>query len=251
MPMRSPKQAAAFTLVEMLLVVSIIVILIAMLLPSLARSKFNARSAICQSHKRQITNGFVNYAMDWDKWYPARFPEKSTHDHPFWWSAGGLDMHEVPEKYFGSANGNKPPEVLLCPIAPDAIWGVDIPWPLSGIYRTNVCVTAGWDWSTSTPSAALPMLPLNQMPQRMGQVPHRPVTFDLIEYMTGNAPTMNGWVLSHTQNPSYHYRSPNNPEAPPPDPIPFGMGDGSVILSRDLEPYYLDDGFGQKFWAAP
>jgi prepilin-type N-terminal cleavage/methylation domain-containing protein len=245
--------ANAFTLIEMLVVVSIIVLLIAMLLPSLGKMRHEARSVKCATNKRLIATGLSRYAQNNHSYYPLRWRQTSSYNHPFWWGKKNatLDMHEIAEEISGGSPGvNLPPAALLCEIAPKAIWGIDIPWPLTNIYRTNVAVTGGWDWRTATGSACVPMLPLDQMPLRSNQAVDRPVAFDLIEHMTGNSGSYSGWVIGHQSNPAYHVRNANGPEASPPDAIPFAFGDGSVRMTNELEPYYLDPGWGIKHWAA-
>src|SRR5579864_6908301 len=52
----------AFTIVELLVVIGIILLLVAMLLPSLSRAYEVARRTTCQSNLRQLTAAFVRYA---------------------------------------------------------------------------------------------------------------------------------------------------------------------------------------------
>jgi prepilin-type N-terminal cleavage/methylation domain-containing protein len=246
------KYRQAFTLIEMLVVVSIIVLLLSLLLPSLGKMRYEARSVKCATKKMQIATGLSRYAQNNRSYYPLRWRQTSSYNHPFWWGKpnSNLDLHEVAEDLFGQTAGDRPPDALICDIEPKAIWGVDLPWPLANIYRTNVAVTGGWDWRTATASACVPLLGLDQMPLRSNQAVNRPVAFDLIEHMTGNSNSYSGWVIGHQQNSAYHVRSANNPEASPPDVIPFAYGDGSVRLTNDLEPFYLDPGWGIKHWAA-
>jgi len=54
----------AFTLIELLVVVAIIAVLIALLLPSLAKARDAAKAAVCGSHFQQFSLGFMQYAND-------------------------------------------------------------------------------------------------------------------------------------------------------------------------------------------
>ncbi len=56
------RRGTAFTLVELLVVISIIALLMAMMLPVLGQARAAARAAACLSNLRQIWLGFANYA---------------------------------------------------------------------------------------------------------------------------------------------------------------------------------------------
>lgn len=60
----------AFTLMELLVVISLIVLLIAMLTPSLKQAKRNATDTKCASNMRSSTIAFVSYAGDNQQLFP-------------------------------------------------------------------------------------------------------------------------------------------------------------------------------------
>jgi prepilin-type N-terminal cleavage/methylation domain-containing protein len=56
----------AFTLVELLVVISIIALLLAMLMPALQKAREQARRVVCGSGMKQISATFVLYSMDYN-----------------------------------------------------------------------------------------------------------------------------------------------------------------------------------------
>src|SRR6476620_9325305 len=61
--LRTHDQRAAFTLVELLVVIGIIAILIAILLPTLNRARESAKRTQCLSNLRQLHTALVLYAQ--------------------------------------------------------------------------------------------------------------------------------------------------------------------------------------------
>ncbi len=66
-------QSAAFSLVELLVVIAVVAILAALLLPALSRSREKAKEARCASNLKQIYSGFLLYQSDNDGRFPAGF----------------------------------------------------------------------------------------------------------------------------------------------------------------------------------
>jgi prepilin-type N-terminal cleavage/methylation domain-containing protein/prepilin-type processing-associated H-X9-DG protein len=62
-----------FTLVELLVVISIIAVLSAMLFPVVARTKEAARKTTCISNLRQLGMAAHMYSQDWDEWMPRDY----------------------------------------------------------------------------------------------------------------------------------------------------------------------------------
>lgn len=62
-----------FTLIEMLVVISIIALLIALLMPSIKRSRESARAVNCLSNQRQVLLGIAHYAEDYLGTVPASY----------------------------------------------------------------------------------------------------------------------------------------------------------------------------------
>jgi competence protein ComGC len=72
-PTRRRPGLAAFTLVELLVVVGIIALLISILLPALNRARESANSVVCQSNLRQLYLGCTFYAQDHKGYFPAQY----------------------------------------------------------------------------------------------------------------------------------------------------------------------------------
>jgi prepilin-type N-terminal cleavage/methylation domain-containing protein len=71
------KTKRAFTLVELLVVISIIAILLAVLIPAMNRAKETAKRIICSNQQKQIALGLNTYVNDYDglmPWYGGKDP---------------------------------------------------------------------------------------------------------------------------------------------------------------------------------
>lgn len=71
----------AFTLVELLVVISIIALLLAILMPSLSRAREQAKKVVCGSNLHQVTLGLHTYAADYNGRLPLiRYWSQATQD---------------------------------------------------------------------------------------------------------------------------------------------------------------------------
>ena len=106
----------AFTLVELLVVIGIIVVLIAILLPVLRKARESANAVVCQSNMRQIHMAFMLFASDHQDRLPgSRWDRLNAVEWKRDWLTGDSDR-------FADAPGKgtiyrylRSPKVYLCP----------------------------------------------------------------------------------------------------------------------------------------
>ncbi len=151
----------AFTLIELLIVISIIALLLAILVPALASARSSARTVMCSSNLRSLTTAWTLYANDFaDRAMPLAYTS-SQDVGPFgtaryWWGSHGSST-TPPDFERGfihpyldtSLAANS---VLECPAQ---AWGTFLPqgpgarWPTSTYgyngYYLSPAKTPGWD----------------------------------------------------------------------------------------------------------
>ena len=72
---------AAFTLIEILVVIAIIAILAAILFPVFARARENARRSSCQSNLKQSSLAVIQYTQDYDERFPLGLTADASGNH--------------------------------------------------------------------------------------------------------------------------------------------------------------------------
>lgn len=96
---RMMERPAGFTLVELLVVISIIALLIALLLPSLAGARDQSRAVICRSNMRQVVLAQTYYAADDHK---GQLPGTATHPRGLDWCGKNNNLLQgVPPPFNG------------------------------------------------------------------------------------------------------------------------------------------------------
>lgn len=69
--MNIPARRQGFTLIEVLVVISIISLLIAILLPALQSAREHGRTVVCLSNHRQLFQGIAMYTHESNGWWPV------------------------------------------------------------------------------------------------------------------------------------------------------------------------------------
>jgi len=70
-----------FTLLELLVVISIIMILVSILMPALRTAKESARQIVCSGNQKQVGVAFVNYSTDFNSFFPWAWTNSSDADN--------------------------------------------------------------------------------------------------------------------------------------------------------------------------
>jgi prepilin-type N-terminal cleavage/methylation domain-containing protein len=113
MPCDSPKARFGFTLVELLVVISLIALLVGVLIPELSKAQEQARRSVCASSQRQIVNAWETYAVD-----AGALPIMNRQGFDINYrrvSSGVYERHEIPGNGFG-------PETWSEYVHPKAFW---------------------------------------------------------------------------------------------------------------------------------
>ncbi|BCM88473.1 hypothetical protein IAD21_00306 [Abditibacteriota bacterium] len=141
-----PLSRRAFTLVEILIVIAIIVLLAAILFPSFALVREKARQSTCASNLKQIGLAVAQYTQDYDEHYPTFYVDTEDHPRDAWY----LCLPYV-----------KNDEIFHCPSDFDA----DDCDPANGCTSSGKEISYGFNSGPLYAWAWPPMSPPENMPQ--------------------------------------------------------------------------------------
>lgn len=120
----SKKNADAFTLIELLTVISIIALLMAILMPSLQRVRQVGQMVVCLSNEKQLGLGLMVYAQTYDGWLGVNNFDHSDYPHQTSWNRqilaasvlAGVEKTDGSPRYW-LADIENPIPIFVCPAA--------------------------------------------------------------------------------------------------------------------------------------
>ena len=159
-----PYPIKAFTLIELLVAISIIVLLVALLLPGLNQARYQAQVVKCKSLFRSLGIGLTIYTDDNKGHYPtptaAPANWKQSEKAAFLgFSPDPLDLYDI-RKAYRDVLGSTLKRAMLCPLAPDELRTSDIDagWAARGntsfmLYRSTNDANASFPFAVGTATA--------------------------------------------------------------------------------------------------
>ena len=179
----------AFTLIELVVVITIVAVLAALLLPALSASKAKAQAVFCQNNYRQLQLAWCLYVSDHNDSLPPNEgqdrPRPPRSDVHFWWAQGNMDFDNdnsqnldagllLNPEYALLGSYSKTASIYRCPsdrsrvfvdgVAKDRVRSVSMNEYLGGMVNCWI--------NDPTPNG----------PQRMSQIPRPAMTFAFIDH---------------------------------------------------------------------
>jgi len=230
----------AFSLIELLVVISIVALLIAVLLPVLGSARGLARAAVCMSNQRQTTTALLTYTHQFNGSFA---PNQQDHDNPagaLWWfgfEPGGPRSATTPDR---------PLDKTRSPLAPffggdilDGLRCPDFPANDRRFFAKFEVASAHFGYNESLAPLKYKAMP----PQRIGAVRQPSDVFafadavhmDGLKKIDGQDAFYEPHYLQHNKNPAWptgfgHFRHQGNAHT--------AMLDGPVTPRQQTEPTF-------------
>lgn len=115
-PTRDRRAGSAFTLIEVLVVISVIVLLVSIILPSVQKARGLSRRTACASNLRQIAGACVAYALN-ERFHRFTADEALPSNGPSADNWGDMEEGNAGSLWLLVEQGSLEPGVFLCPDA--------------------------------------------------------------------------------------------------------------------------------------
>lgn len=124
-----------FTLIELVVCLSVMALLVALLLPAIQRSREAARQVQCSSQLRQITQGMLQYELAYRCLPPQQIPRNEVDCPMIGGLAAAFEFLELRDPCEMYRNGIRVLPFLRCPSSGSATSGVEYPTPMSYVHN--------------------------------------------------------------------------------------------------------------------
>jgi prepilin-type processing-associated H-X9-DG protein/prepilin-type N-terminal cleavage/methylation domain-containing protein len=165
----SHQMTSAFTLMELLVVITIIALLAGMLLPAISQVRTAAKGSICKSNERQVYIAYHSYAEDWEGLLPRQDTVTAYNPNDVQRGQSSAINEQSCSQYT-----NHHPKVMVCPEVLQRVVRTTEAWTCftTPTYWPNTCAWVGWSQFTkpqtnspagaSRPASNFPLLIENE-----------------------------------------------------------------------------------------